>query len=252
MVVHPQGRGKEWANRFEQLYRDFRRWVRVRGFSPGEPPYPLVAVVLPSRAEYREYVADSGRSLPYETVGHYDPVTNRVWLYDDGQRGDEWEETAATVIHEATHQTAYNVGVHTRLADSPVWLVEGLATLFEARGVYRAEAGDSIADRLNTGRLADFRRFEAVRPDGQLQNLIAGDTLFRANADAAYAESWALTLYLSETRARDYADYLLRTSRRKMGETYSASARLADFRAAFGSNLQLLEANFLQWMSELP
>ena len=39
-----------------------------------------------------------------------------------------------TIIHEATHQTAYNVGVHARFADQPRWLVEGLAMMFEAEG----------------------------------------------------------------------------------------------------------------------
>ncbi len=251
VVVHPVGRGAEWADRFEQLFRDFCRWVRVRGFDPAVPPYPLVAVVLPSEREYLDYAAATGQKLQPNTLGHYDPVTNRVLLFDEGDSAN-WEQTAATVIHEATHQTAFNVGVHARLAENPRWLVEGLATLFEARGVYRAEARDSIADRLNTGRLADFRRFADKRPTGRLQNLIASDTLFRTYPDAAYADAWALSLFLSETRGQDYARYLLATGHRKIGEEYAPADRLADFAAAFGGDLELLEANFVQWMSELP
>lgn len=248
MVIHPVGRGSEWAERFEQLYRDFCRWVRVRGFDPAEPAYPLVAVVLSSERDYLAYAAATGQTLQPNTVGHYDPVTNRVLLYDEG--GDS--ATADTVIHEATHQTAFNVGVHARLAENPRWLVEGLATLFEARGVYRAEARDSIADRLNPGRLAAFRYLAGDRPSGQLQNLVASDTLFRVDPDAAYAEAWALSLYLSETRGAQYARYLLATGNRKLGEKYAAADRLADFAAVFGSDLELFEANFLRWMSELP
>ena len=33
-----------------------------------------------------------------------------------------------TMIHEATHQVAFNVGLHSRMRDNPQWVVEGLAT----------------------------------------------------------------------------------------------------------------------------
>ena len=36
-----------------------------------------------------------------------------------------------TVIHEATHQIAFNCGLHTRYADNPLWLTEGMALYFE-------------------------------------------------------------------------------------------------------------------------
>ena len=75
------------------------------------------------------------------TLGHYDPASNRVFLFDvtSGTSGDDWSENADTIIHEATHQTAYNVGVHKRFTAAPRWLVEGLATMFEARGVWNAQ-----------------------------------------------------------------------------------------------------------------
>jgi hypothetical protein len=84
-----------------------------------------------------------------------------------------------------------------------------------------------------------------------MQNLVASDTLFRTNIDAAYAESWALTLYLSETRGREYASYLVASGRKPMGTRQSPEARLAEFAAAFGSDLEMLEAKFVQWMREL-
>ena len=37
----------------------------------------------------------------------------------------------ATVVHEATHQMAFNCGLHARLAPVPVWVSEGIATYFE-------------------------------------------------------------------------------------------------------------------------
>ena len=43
----------------------------------------------------------------------------------------EGERTVATVVHEATHQMAFNCGLHTRYADIPVWVSEGIAMYFE-------------------------------------------------------------------------------------------------------------------------
>ena len=58
------------------------------------------------------------------TLGHYDPTTNRVFLFDvtSESGGGDWSENAATIIHEAAHQTAYNVGVHKRFTAAPRWL----------------------------------------------------------------------------------------------------------------------------------
>ena len=40
----------------------------------------------------------------------------------------DWERNVATIIHEATHQLAYNSGMQRRYADNPMWVSEGLAT----------------------------------------------------------------------------------------------------------------------------
>ena len=37
----------------------------------------------------------------------------------------------ATIVHEATHQIAFNSGLHVRFADNPLWLTEGMAMYFE-------------------------------------------------------------------------------------------------------------------------
>ena len=47
LVAHPRGRGSEWAKRFEDLYRTFVNYFRVRGFKHADPGYPMVAVVFP-------------------------------------------------------------------------------------------------------------------------------------------------------------------------------------------------------------
>ena len=54
--------------------------------------------------------------------------------------------TVSTIVHEATHQIAFNCGLHTRLSDCPRWFSEGIAMYFEtpdlrsAKGWNRASA----------------------------------------------------------------------------------------------------------------
>lgn len=254
LVAHPRGEQAVWADRFEELYRAFVRYFRVRGFQPEEPQYPLVAIVFANRSEYMRHTSEASASTSSIRLGHYEPRTNRVYLYDQSSAGgdDRWDETAATVIHEATHQTAYNVGVHTRFASGPRWVSEGLAMMFEARGVYDARSYDRGDSRVNYGRLYDFNNDVAASlPLGNLETYIASDQAFERMPILAYAEAWALTFFLSETRPREYADYLSLTAGRPIFTEYPAADRVADFRRAFGEDLKLLDAHFMSFMKNL-
>ena len=252
IVVHPRGRG-EWARRFEELYRSFLAYFRVRGFQLEEPKFPLVAIAYRNRDDYNRAASAFGDSLPANTLGHYDNLSNRVQLFDvtAGNPNGDWSANADTIIHEATHQTAFNVGIHNRFADQPAWLVEGLATMFEARGVWNSQSFHSLRDRINEGRLTDFRAGLKERKPGTLGNLVASDQLFKTNVTAAYAESWALMLFLCETRPRQLAEYVQKVAARPDFSSYFAAQRVADFAECFGSDFKQLEANFLNWMSEI-
>jgi hypothetical protein len=254
VVVHPKGERDQWADRFEDLYNRFGHYFRVRGFALEEPPYPLVAIVFRDREEYLRHAAASGTPMHPNTLGHYDPLTNRVFLFDitANKSGVDWSENAETIIHEATHQTSYNVGVHRRFAIQPRWLVEGLATMFEAPGVWSARYDHTQADRVNRGRLDGFREYMAKRRQaGSFATLLASDDAFRVNPDGAYAEAWALSFYLCETQPRQYAEYLARTAERAPFADYPAQERMADFQSAFGSDMKMFEAKFLRYMEEV-
>lgn len=254
LIVHPHGQRDEWADRFEDLYNRFGHYFRVRGFSLQEPQYPLVAIVFRDKAEYFQRAAASGTPMHPNTLGHYDPSSNRVFLFDEtaGKSKANWSENAITIIHEATHQTAFNVGVHRRFAAEPRWLVEGLATMFEAPGVWSARYDHTQADRVNRGRLDGFHKYVAGRRQpGSLAMLLTTDDAFRSDPDGAYAEAWALTFYLCETQPKLYAAYLEKTAQRPVFSDYPAGERIADFQAIFGSDLKMLEAKFLQFMHEV-
>jgi hypothetical protein len=254
LVVHPRGERDEWADRFEDLYNRFGHYFRVRGFALQEPQYPMVAVVFRDQAEYFRHAAASGTPMHPNTLGHYDPISNRVFLFDEtaGKTKADWSENAVTIIHEATHQTAFNVGVHKRFAAEPRWLVEGLATMFEAPGVWSARYDHTQADRVNRGRLDGFREYTAQRRQpGSLAMLLLSDEAFRSDADGAYAEAWALSFYLCETQPKLYAAYLEKTAQRPAFSDYPAAERVADFQAIFGNDLKMFEAKFLRYVQEV-
>jgi hypothetical protein len=255
LVAHPRGERDEWADRFEDLYRRFVHYFTVRGFTLAEPPFPLVGIVCRNREEFSRYAAARGAPSGGGVLGFFSNQTNRIVLYDVGG-GDTgaagWQQNAATVVHEATHQMAFNTGIHSRYAQPPLWVAEGLATMFE--GVVAAGRGSDGPPkaRANPSRLAVFRAGVAAehRPE-MLAELVAADRLFRAAPAAAYAEAWALTFYLVETQPARYAEYLARTARRPAFERYSSKQRTADFTSVFGDDWRMLEARLLRFIDEL-
>ncbi len=247
VVVHPRERWSQWADRMESLYRSFVHSMRVRGMKIADPQVPMVAVVFRSRADYYRYNASKGSPMPPGVLGHYDHLSNRVLLFDDGQSSMNLE----TIIHEATHQTAHNVGVHLRSTEQPKWLVEGLAMMFETPGMREAWSIHTRPDRINRGRLRYFLSTLDRRPSDTLVRLITSDQIFRSDAGAAYAEAWVLSFYLFETRSQDYSRYLARVAARKPFSTYSAKARYADFVRAFGNDLKVLDAQLLRFVEDL-
>ncbi|QDS96985.1 DUF1570 domain-containing protein [Adhaeretor mobilis] len=254
VVVHPRGEWSAWANRLESLYRSFTHYMSVRGFPIKRPKMPLVAVVFRNQADYYRYAAADGTPLAPGTLGHYSPQSNRVFLFDiSGGSGDaDWLANAETIIHEATHQTAYNTGVHQRFSEQPRWLVEGLAMMFEAPGVWGASSIKGIETRLNQGRLQDFRNSIAGSTSDWIMRTVASDNEFSRSPGASYAAAWTLSFYLCETRPEEYSRYLDRVSRREQFTTYGSKQRVADFAAEFGNDFTLLDAQVQRFVSELP
>ncbi len=247
LVVHPKESRQGWANRMESLYRTFINSMRVRGISLKKPQVTMVAVVFRNRGAYRDYFTKLGRSIPSGFLGHYENHSNRVYLFDDGGS----KETMETVIHEATHQTAYNVGAHQRFAIQPRWLVEGLAMMFETPGMREAWSVQSRSSRINGYRLRHFQNYLERRPEDALLRLVASDKPFRTAGLDAYAEAWLLSFYLFETRSHDYSRYLGRVAARPPFSAYSARARVKDFTGAFGGDLKVLDNQMLRFVADL-
>lgn len=256
LVVHPKGARNLWANRFEELYRSMVHFFRQRGYNVSKPKFPLVGIVFHSRAQYQRYCSRVLKTNVSSSYGVYMPKTNRIYLYDAtqgaGKKSLEWEENLATVMHEAAHQTAFNVGIHMRAGGSPVWLIEGLGCLFEAEGIYDAFHHRSQADRLNEGRLRDFK---SIKNSGNLESflmgIVASDKKFRQDMGRSYAAAWALTFYLSEKQPRDFIRFIKKTSKVGPYDTYSASDRVRDFRLIFGKDTKMLTTRVSRFVDEL-
>lgn len=254
LVAHPAGQRDRWAGRFEQFYRGFVRYFAVRGLVLQEPPFPLVGVVCRDRRDFVRHADGQGVRPSQSVAGYYENASNRIVLFDAwaGQAPAAGEQDLALVFHEATHQVAFNTGVHNRLSPPPLWLAEGLATLFEASAVWEGDPSGPAANRVNRRRLADFRSLVLPPHRPQLwQELVASDELFGTEAVPAYAAAWALSFYLCETQAQAYAQYLSRTARRAPLGRYERAERLADFQVVFGADWRMLEARMLRFLQQV-
>jgi Protein of unknown function (DUF1570) len=265
LICHNTSRAyAQWCGgRFEQLYRGFTNYWSRQGFELEKPRFPLVALVFADRESYVKHATAEVGSAAESIIGYYNLATNRMTMYDltglqslrrpGDKRGSpaqisqmlarpESERTLATVIHEATHQIAYNCGLQTRLADIPLWVSEGIAVYFEM----------SDLGAINPPRLAAFREYAPRRPADSLRTLVADDKRFRdtRKAPEAYAEAWALNYFLIRQRPKQYRAYMKTLSAKKPLLWDEPATRLQEFQLAFG-DLNKLDADFLRYLGRV-
>ena len=100
--------------------------------------------------------------------------------------------------------------------------------------------------------MTDFRHLSKEgKPPFTLAEFVASDQPFRRNGAAAYAQAWTLAFYLAETQPRAYSRYLATVANRPAFSRYGQSDRVADFRGAFGQDLDILTANWMKWVEAL-
>ena len=256
----------EWCGRlFERLLGAFQKHWRSRELDLHEPQVPLAAVVFGSRAEFVEFARKDAGNAAVDSQGYYSLMSNQMVLYDltagPGTRPARSQAditrrlaaspfNAATVVHEATHQIAFNCGMHVRLADNPLWLTEGMAMYFETPDL-SSRSGWRTVGRVNQVRLHRFRDYaKERRPADSLSTLIASDSRLvdAEQAEDAYAEAWALSYWLIRTRRDEYLKYLAGLAKKTPLIPASREQRLAEFQAAFGAPPQELDREFLGWI----
>ena len=180
LIVYNTSRAyAQWSGAlYERLYRAFYNFWEGLGVPLQDAP-PLVAVVLRDRASYVDYSRRELGDAAASIIGYYSLKTNRIISYDltgieelqsGGARINSLkhinqllaqpsaERTVATVIHEATHQLAFNCGLQTRFADNPLWLSEGLAVYFESPDLNSQKGWRQIGG-LNRARLQQWQQY---------------------------------------------------------------------------------------------
>jgi hypothetical protein len=157
-----------------------------------------------------------------------------------------------TMIHEATHQLGYNLGLHNRTGRNPKWVVEGLATVFETPGMEKYAMDRDVKKRLNPGWHYGFKKFvKEGRPEGFLETFIRDDKAFSTQMGNAYAQAWALSFWLIETRPREYAKFLQKMASTEVTRQLTPESRVKLFKESFGDNLILLDAELLRYYARI-
>jgi len=157
-----------------------------------------------------------------------------------------------TMIHEATHQVAFNTGLHSRIGATPKWVVEGLATVFEAPGIRNSSTNSGVKMRINRDRYVWFGNYcKSRRKPRSLESFLASDESFKSDILDAYSEAWALSFFLIETRPRAYAEYLRTIAARDPLLVYSEKDRVADFKQTISKELPLLESEFVRFIAQI-
>jgi hypothetical protein len=88
------------------------------------------------------------------------------------------------------------------------------------------------------------------RPADSLVTLLATDERFRDPriASDAYAEAWALNYFLIRKRPKDYLAYMNVLAEKRPLRYDEPEDRLAQFKAAFGEDLEQLNTEFIRSM----
>jgi hypothetical protein len=262
----------------ERLHKAFTNYWAKQGLELHEPQFPLPVLLF---ADRQMYDAASRDDLPGGTgniVGFYSLRSNRVNMFDltgvEAVRGAAGARSAglrrgsmreinqmlsqpaavplvSTIVHEATHQIAFNCGLQTRFADIPLWLCEGMAVYFEAPDLASTRGWRGIG-HINYPRLERFQRNVSHWNETSLERLLGSDALFRNPETAvdAYADAWALNYYLIKYESGAYADYLKTLSKKRPLMPEDPATRLKEFRQHFG-DLRELERDFLRQMSRV-
>ncbi len=247
VIVHNTNEAyvREVGTLFEKLYRGFFSYWKNQRWELPEPRFPLVALVFADRNTFlRHGTAEVGETAK-SVIGYYHLASNRMTTYNV----PNLERNIATIIHEATHQLAYNCNMQTRFADNPMWVSEGLATFFESPELNNPSGWRSIG-RVNQVNLARWRKYLPNRPQESLLTLLSDDTRYRsaATATSAYAEGWALTYFLIKTRRKEYVQYLQMLSEGKPLVEKTRRERVQMFEEAFDTTLAEIDKAFVAYM----
>ncbi len=201
--------------------------IQWRTLFQNKPQQPLYIVLLTA--------ADSPKLFRGGVGGFYNPGTATLFCSDMPVNK---LLRADVVTHEFTHALHF-ADMRARRQEHPLWLIEGLATLFET-----SDRNGSITPRHN-------HRLEVAQQAARQGRLLQWTALMNLNpqqfmtqAQLAYAQARYMLFYMHEKGLlkRFYDDYTA-------GENYARDRAAADsVQAVFGKPIEEVERDWRQWL----
>ena len=254
----------DWCSRlFVSLNAGFQKFAEKHDLPVKDRAEPLVVVVFATRDAFVRYAAVETPSANMLSA-YYSMQTNRVALYDltltesGGQYADSRRKrltlaetreilsrpnaayNVATVVHEATHQIAFNRGLFLRTGPNELWTVEGLSLVFETPSGRVAQNGWSYRSSFPTNERMKNLYLRIANPSVALFRKVVEQDGFYQNIEASYAASWALFYYLYKRKPRQLFEYLKILAEKYPCALYPKEDRIKDFESVFGDDWEKL------------
>jgi len=242
----------------ESMLPGVKNWCEGCKIKVHNPPVPLVVVMFRTEAEFRRY----SRLAP-GVVAYYDPVSNRVFMYEQSRlqqvRPDlALSQAISTIAHEGVHQILHNIGVQQRLSLWPMWLSEGLPEFFAPTSVTMKLKwkGPGQINDLRMYELEPFLKADLTDSAGELveHTVIAGQLTSKG-----YASAWALVHYLAKEERAGLTELVREASRIQplCGATDISSlgavrSNRDAFTKRFGNDFKKLESKLVSYLKAQP
>ena len=258
----------------EQLDTAFLEHWQAKGFELSEPEFPLIAVIFADYGNFVRCTRDEVGPAVTQISAYYNQQSNRIVFYDltgqetyGGARGSinqriraimsrpESAKAVSTFVHEATHQISFNCGMFRRYAACPLWVSEGIATLYETPDFNSVKAWSSDI-KVNQYRLNRFYRYFSERnPKEPMKKLVLSDEPFQfTDGDTAldsYATCWVMMHWFNAKHGDKLVEYLKLISQKKSHVPYDRESRLHEFESVFGNDWDLLHRAFFHYAGEM-
>ncbi len=233
LYTAPPAQARDLAQRLETVYHAHVKLVAELRLPVRRPPHKLAVLFFESHAAFAEHLATL-TDEPSPALGFYDAVSRRSVFFDFDsypplqaiQAAVEQAPAAhrerlrqklrrrraalelSVMQHEAAHHIQSAIGLIPTFEDVPIWLAEGLATLYEVPLTPAGQPRESV----NGYRLFEYRQLHADHAPSreQLVRLMSDDAAWCGGQ--CYPLAWALTQYLRDAHGLGLAALLRRAA----------------------------------------
>jgi hypothetical protein len=236
------------------------------GFALKSPKENLTWICFDDSGRFNNYALKADKANLSWLTSYYSTKTNIVAIVKPGQTPDspgrtlsnapatsnnilaanaapELQNQADTVriMHEAAHQLAFNTGLQKRNVMYPLWVSEGLATMFET-------ACSGSCDSARNSRLAEMQKNHRLRPLSEFVTI----TTLPADAELQkdfYAQACGLFEFLSQNHKDKLTKYFAVLYDLKTGPR-TKKVLCKEFIASFGP-IEKIDKSWLDYVAGL-